>query len=104
MKKYYVYILKCSDDSYYIGITNDIEGRMWEHQNKVNPNSYTSKRLPVEHVFCVDYSKPDLAIAFEKQVKGWTRKKKEAIINGDWNKLPELAECKNWSSHKNYGK
>ena len=101
MKKYYVYILKCADGSYYTGITNDIEGRLWEHQNKVNPNSFTAKRLPVQLVFCVEYPKPDLAIAFEKQVKCWSRKKKEAVIKGEWNKLPELSQCLNLTSHKN---
>ena len=88
------------DESYYTGITNNIEGRVWEHQNKVNPDSYTAKRLPVQLVFCTEFLYPEPAIAFEKQLKGWTRKKKEAVIAGEWNKLKELAVCKNLSSHQ----
>lgn len=58
----------------------------------------------MELVFYTDFPDPNQAIAFEKQVKGWSRKKKEAIIQGDWDRLKILAECKNESSHKNYKK
>jgi putative endonuclease len=101
MKYYYVYILKCSDDSYYTGVTNDIDRRFYEHQSGLNPNAYTHNRRPVELVFCEEYGDINQAIAFEKQVKGWTRKKKEAIIAGNWGKLKELVVCKNKSSHYN---
>ncbi|HET8828427.1 MAG TPA: GIY-YIG nuclease family protein [Pelobium sp.] len=101
MKYYYVYILKCNDNSYYTGVTNDIDRRLKEHQNGFNPKSFTHNRRPVELVFCDYFIDINQAIAFEKQVKGWNRKKKEAIILGEWNKLKELAICRNESSHKN---
>ena len=91
MKLYYVYIVKCSDNSYYTGVTNDLESRINEHNDGLNPESYTYKRRPVELVFHYEFNDINQAIDFEKQVKGWSRKKKEALINGDHNLLPELA-------------
>jgi putative endonuclease len=104
MNRYFVYILLCSDNSYYTGITNDIERRVWEHETCFYPNAYTSKRLPVKLVFWEKFQTPDQAIEFEKQVKGWSRKKKEAVINDNWDKLRELAACLNRTSHKNFEK
>lgn len=101
MKYYYVYILKCSDNSYYTGVTNDIDRRLYEHQIGLNSNSYTHKRRPVKLVFCDYFIDINQAIEFEKQVKGWARKKKEAIMVGEWNKLKELSVCKNESNYKN---
>ena len=88
---YYVYILKCSDNSYYTGITSDLELRFQQHQEGINPSSYTYSRRPVELMFYQEFQYIDKAIAFEKQVKGWSRKKKKAIINDHWDKLPMLA-------------
>jgi len=102
MKQYFVYILKCADNSYYTGITNNIERRLVEHKIGTQPDSYTFTRRPLELVFCIDFLDPNQAIAFEKQVKGWTRAKKEAIINDDWDKLKILAECKNETSHRGF--
>jgi putative endonuclease len=101
MNQYFVYILQCSDNSYYTGITNDIERRLWEHETCFYPNAYTSKRLPVKLVFWEKFHDPDHAIEFEKQVKGWSRKKKEAIIAGNWEKLRDLSVCTNSSHHSN---
>ncbi|WP_294304271.1 GIY-YIG nuclease family protein [uncultured Chryseobacterium sp.] len=92
MKRYYVYILKCSDNSYYTGVTNDIEKRIQYHTEGINPDSYTYSRRPVELVFHTEFNDVNQAIAFEKQVKGWSRKKKEAIINDEWEKLPNLSK------------
>lgn len=97
MKQYFVYILKCADNSYYTGVTNNLDRRLYEHSNSRNPDSYTSKRLPVELVFHHVFYSPMQAISFEKQVKGWSRKKKEALINDNWELLHGLAECKNES-------
>ena len=94
MKHYHVYILLCSDNSYYTGITNDIERRLIEHQSGENTNCYTYKRRPVKLVLNEAFGDVNQAIAFEKQVKGWRRAKKEAIINGIWDLLPELAKSK----------
>lgn len=101
MKLYYVYILKCSDNSYYTGFTNNIERRFSEHNYGLNKECYTYDKRPVELVFCAEFNDVNQAIAFEKQVKGWSRKKKEAIINDKWEDLKKLAECLNESSHKN---
>lgn len=104
MGRYYVYILKCSDSSYYTGITNDIERRLQEHENGNNHDSYTFSRRPVKLVFYEEFDNPDLAIEYEKKIKGWTRKKKEALINENWNDLKKLSECRNKTSHKFYKK
>lgn len=96
MNHYFVYILQCRDGSYYTGVTNDIERRLWD--------AYTSKRLPVNLVFWEKFQTPDHAIEFEKQVKRWSRKKKEAIIEGNWFKLKELSVCGNDSHYKNFNK
>jgi putative endonuclease len=104
MKQYYVYILKCSDNSYYTGMTNDINRRLLEHQKGINSACYTYDKRPVELVFFTEFNEVVQAIAFEKQVKGWSRKKKEAIINDKWDDLKKLAECQNASHSKNYNK
>ena len=101
MKYYYVYILKCSDSSYYTGLTNNIERRFQEHQSGENNTSYTFNKRPVELVFCEEFLDVNQAISFEKQIKGWSRKKKEAIIDGNYSKLKELSICLNKSNHKN---
>ena len=84
MKQYFVYILLCSDNSYYTGVTNNLERRIYEHENGLDPSSYTFKRRPLKLVFHEMFYDINQAIAFEKQIKGWRRAKKEAIINGDW--------------------
>jgi len=92
MKEYYVYILQCKDGSYYTGVTNDIDRRLWEHQEGINNECYTYRRRPVKLVYVENFNDVNQAIAFEKQIKGWSRKKKEAIINNEWGKLPELSK------------
>ena len=92
MKRYFVYILLCNDNSYYTGVTNDIDRRLYEHESGLDPKSYTFKRRPVKLLFQEMFNDVQQAIAFEKQIKGWKRAKKEAIINGDWHLLPELSK------------
>jgi putative endonuclease len=104
MKLYYVYILKCKDNSYYVGITSNIDRRLMEHDMGKYPNAYTFKRRPVELMWFQDFVEPNQAIEFEKKIKKWSRAKKEAIINGDWDLLPELSACKNETHYKNYKK
>lgn len=100
----YVYILECADDSYYIGVTNNVGRRFIEHVTGLNESSYTFKRRPLKLVFCKQFTSPMKAINYEKQVKGWTRVKKEALINLDYNELHKLAECKNNTSYKNFNR
>lgn len=101
MKIYIVYIVECSDGKYYTGITNDINRRVEEHNLGVDSRAFTFKRRPVKLLFTAEFTIATLAIAFEKQLKGWGRKKKEALINGDYKALKELAECKNITHYKN---
>ena len=99
MKKYYVYILECSNHSYYTGVTNNIERRINEHQHGLNLKAFTFNKRTVKLVYVEEFAYIKSAIAFEKQVKGWSRKKKEALIKRDFVKLKELAQCKNLTSH-----
>jgi len=90
MKKGYMYILECSDESYYTGSTTNLELRLQQHQNGEGAN-HTKKRLPVTLVYYEEYSRIDEAFYREKQVQGWSRKKKEALINGTPQLLSQLA-------------
>ena len=98
----YVYILKCNDSSYYTGVTNNLERRLAEHESGMNEGSYTSKRRPVQLMFFEKFPTPMAAIRFEKQVKRWSRAKKEALIERNWDQLHELAKCINETSHENF--
>ena len=89
---YYVYILECSDKSYYTGVTNDLERRMWEHETGFNPRCYTFKRRPLILRYSIHNNDIMQAIAWEKQIKGWSRKKKEALFNEDWEEIKRLAK------------
>lgn len=95
MKSYYVYILKCSDGSYYTGVTNNLERRLAEHQSGAVPGSYTHVRRPVDLVFYEEFNEVNNAILMEKRIKGWSRKKKEALINEDFEELVRLSNLKN---------
>ncbi|HEA28417.1 MAG TPA: GIY-YIG nuclease family protein [Leeuwenhoekiella sp.] len=94
MKIFYVYILLCADQTYYTGITSNLTERIIEHRNKKYSNSYTSSRLPVELVFYCEFTDPEFAIAKEKQIKKWSKIKKEALIDGKYDELPNLAKKK----------
>lgn len=86
-----VYILRCADGSYYTGLTKQaVEARVWEHNAGVY-DGYTRKRRPVELVFTETYDRIVDAIARERQIKGWSQAKKEALIALDYERLPELA-------------
>jgi len=93
MNDFYMYILKCKDNSYYIGHTDNIEQRISEHYKNKFP-CYTSKRLPVKLVFLQTFGTRDEAFIAERQIKKWSRQKKEALIGGDWNKISLLAKKK----------
>lgn len=95
MKEYVVYMLRCRDKSYYVGVTNNLELRLCEHNEGIDSKCYTYSKRPLQLVW--NYSFDDIrdAIAVEKQIKGWSRKKKEALIEGNFDLISELAECKN---------
>ncbi|WP_299443869.1 GIY-YIG nuclease family protein [uncultured Aquimarina sp.] len=89
-----MYILECSDGSYYTGSTKDLDKRLKQHQNGEGAN-HTQKRLPVKLLYYEQYNRIDTAFYREKQVQGWSRAKKEALMNGDLEELHDLAECTN---------
>ena len=87
----HLYILRCADGSYYTGTTRDeLERRIAEH-NSGHFGGFTSTRLPVVLVFSQWFERITDAIAAERQVKGWSRAKKEALMRGDFGALPELS-------------
>ena len=102
VKYLYVYILICSDGTYYTGVTNNPERRLQQHNLGFDKESYTYSLRPVKMIYIERFTDFKLAIAWEKKIKRWGRQKKEALIDGNWNKLQRKAECKNDTSHKNY--
>jgi len=87
---FWVYILRCADNSYYAGHTENLEKRTAEHQAG-EIEGYTSIRLPVTLVFSEEFPSREEALSRERQIKGWSRKKKEALMRGDWAEVARLA-------------
>ncbi|MDQ3109188.1 MAG: GIY-YIG nuclease family protein [Bacteroidota bacterium] len=97
---YSVYILLCSDGSFYTGVTNDLKRRKQEHDDGINEGSYTSYRRPVEIVYIEENKYINNAIAREKQIKRWSRAKKIALIEHKKLELPGLSRKKKFSRNK----
>jgi len=89
-KMAYTYILKCADGSYYTGSTKNLEQRLWQHKTGQGAN-HTKLRLPVELMYSEYYERIDEAFAREKQIQRWSIKKKEALIEGNFEKLRSLS-------------
>ncbi len=89
MRPFHVYLLRCSDGSYYAGHTDDLDLRLVQHQTAVD--GYTGTRKPVELVWQGEFESREGALAFERQIKGWSRAKKQALIAGDWERVQTLA-------------
>ena len=87
---FWTYILRCADDSYYVGHTEDLEGRVGAHQSGL-VEGYTQTRLPVQLVWSQQFPTHEEALAAERRIKGWSRAKKEALIGGDWDGVHLLA-------------
>lgn len=87
---FYVYILRCSDVSYYTGHTDNLEKRMAEHKSG-ECGGYTSTRLPVQLLWSQDCATRLETLSAEQQIKGWSRKKKEAMMRGDWKAVQQIA-------------
>lgn len=83
-KIYCVYILLCSDKSYYIGVTSELDNRLWQHQTGYFVNCYTYDKRPVELKYFEETNNVWDALCREKQLKGWSRKKKKALIKGTY--------------------
>lgn len=94
MKLYYVYILKCSDGTFYTGVTSNLSKRLFEHHSGLHENSYTYKRRPLDLVYYTSFTEINLAIVTEKKIKKWSKAKKQALINAEYEKLPNLAKKK----------
>ena len=90
---FWVYMLECADGSYYAGHTDDLERRIASHQSG-EAKGYTSKRRPVTLVFSESFVTKDEAIASERRIKGWSRAKKKALVQGDWAEISRLARSR----------
>ena len=88
---FWVYVLECADQSYYVGHTDNLEKRVAGHESG-ELDGYTSSRLPVRVVFTQEFLTREEALAMELRVKGWSRLKKQALIHGDWTELSHLAK------------
>jgi len=89
---FYVYMLRCADGSYYVGHTEDLEARMAGHRQGSVPGC-TSSRRPLELVWCDLFESRQAAFERERQVKGWSRRKNEALVRGDWEAMSRLAHA-----------
>jgi len=89
---YYVYILRCCDGSFYTGYARDLSKRMEKHHNPSDYSSYTANRLPVELIWHQSFPQKWQALKVERQLKGWSRKKKIAMMNENWDLLRSLSK------------
>ena len=87
---YHAYILQCSDGSYYVGSTDDLEAHVTAHQ-RGRISGYTAARRPVRLIWSESFETRDDAVARERQLKGWSRAKKEALMAGDIERLKALS-------------
>lgn len=92
MKRILVYMLKCADGSYYVGNTTVLDVRVAQHNEGIDPNAYTYSRRPVQLVWSQGFASPYDANGAERQIKGWSRAKKEALIHGDWDLIHEIVK------------
>jgi len=91
VKTFFVYMVRCSDGSFYVGITNNAEQRVAQHNYGNDPECYTFTRRPVALVHVSQFREVWDAIRWEKQLKGWSRAKKQALAAGDWAAIRRLA-------------
>ena len=87
----YCYMLRCSDGSFYVGSTTDLEARVYQHQLG-DGSAYTRQRLPVELVWFEKYDRVDDAFGREKQIQNWSRAKRIALVEHRYDDLPALAQ------------
>jgi putative endonuclease len=94
----HVYILRCADGSFYVGSTWDLERRVSEHNLGLGA-AYTRRRRPVELVWAGDYERIDEAYAMEKRIQGWSRAKRQALVDGRTDELPPLSS-RSWAARR----
>ena len=88
---FWVYILRCADASYYTGHTDNLEQRLGQHTSGAIATCYTYTRRPLQLAFSQHFATREEALTAERQIKGWSRKKKEAMMRGDWAEVSRLA-------------
>jgi putative endonuclease len=98
---YAVYILRCSDGTYYTGLAKDLDYRVWEHQTGANPESYTFSRRPVKLEWSIVTESYPEAFQWEHRIKGWSRAKKEALIRGDIEGIHEIVKSERKQKEQN---
>jgi putative endonuclease len=98
---FWMYMLKCSDDSFYVGHTDNIELRIAQHEQGSIPSCYTYWRRPVTVVFVQDFVTREEALMMERRIKGWSRAKKIALVDRDWESISRLAKSR--SQHPSTG-
>ncbi|MFA7688122.1 MAG: GIY-YIG nuclease family protein [Moheibacter sp.] len=91
-ERFCVYILQCNDDSYYTGMTSNIGQRLLEHETGKFPDCYTFDKRLFKLVFYQIFQDFNQAMLFEKKIKGWSRRKKQALIEERWGDLPKLSK------------
>ena len=97
-RPFFTYMLRCADGSYYVGHTDDVERRMTQHEIGAG-SAYTATRLPIKLVWFEEFPTREEAKAAELQVKNWSRRKKEALIGGNFDELKQAAR-KDWASYR----
>jgi predicted GIY-YIG superfamily endonuclease len=90
MQPFFVYMLRCSNGSFYVGHTDDLEKRMAEHDAGVGCD-HTRRLRPVTLLYVCEFPTREEALASERQLKGWSRAKKQALVEGDWDRIVALA-------------
>ena len=90
---FHAYLLRCNDGSYYAGHTDSLDLRIAQHESGAI-GGYTAQRLPVELVWSAPFTTREEAITAERQIKGWSRAKKQALIDGNWELMSELAKSR----------
>lgn len=99
---YVVYILECSDGSYYTGSAADLGMRLWQHEIGVSSSSYTYSRRPLRLVWTSEEVKRySDALRYERQIKGWSRAKKQALILGDYDSIHEVVKSERKRRERN---
>ena len=93
VKRYWTYMLRCRDGSYYVGVTSNLEQRIAQHRHGAMPTCYTFPRRPLALVWSQSCKDVDDAIRCEKKLQGWTRAKKQALLAGDWDTIRELSRA-----------
>ncbi len=98
-RPFFAYILRCADESFYVGHTDDLEKRVLEHQEG-GRCAYTETRLPVRLVWSQEFATREEALAAERRIKNWSRAKKQALISGGFDELRTAAKKKDWAAYR----